>query len=179
MRSEYCKEIINKLVKDELEDKYFPLIFIGYPSYQLRKAINTSLINTVENIEEVRDLIEKYYNSMEEDVVYIQDISRIEYKAQDVLLKFLEESRLKIVLISSFDRIRPTIISRMKICLKSYFTPITSNFKSLREYSMVELENTEHKKVEILRDFPMVSYLKSRFGNLNPKLFNKVINVLD
>ena len=80
------------------------------------KQIYTGNIIYISNSEEARELIQELSGIELEKTLVIDDISNL-YR-DTILLKFLEETKLKLVLLASVDNLSDTLLSRIKIIKK-------------------------------------------------------------
>lgn len=107
------------------EAKIFPKLFIGTAAEAFRKYLkkhNYSYeINYIQSKDDLIDLINRFSNYKNYKLpVIISDISFLSCKDQSLLLKFIEDSKLNIILLASRDNILNTIISRVKEFRKYY-----------------------------------------------------------
>lgn len=80
------------------------------------KTLYTGNINYISNTEEARELIQNYSGITLEKPLVIDDVSNL-YR-DTILLKFLEETKLKLILLASQDNLDPIILSRVKTIKK-------------------------------------------------------------
>ena len=109
------------------EAKIFPKLFIGDAMrgfLRFNKANNYNYqVNFLTSREELIELIEAYSNYKNYNLpVIISDISFFNKEAQSLLLKFMDDTSLKIILLASRDNIIDTIISRVREVRKFYIT---------------------------------------------------------
>lgn len=96
----------------------YPRLYIGREYIRVLKSKVTFPINHVSK-EDLSDFISYYssISSMKYPLV-IEDISDYDIIRQSILLKFVEDSSLKIILLASEDNILSTILSRMSLVYK-------------------------------------------------------------
>lgn len=107
------------------QPRIFPKLFIAdaskaFISY-LKKHGYDYPINYISTREDLIDLIDQFsaYSNYNLPVI-ISDISFLNHKDQSLLLKFIEDSKLNVILLASRDNILNTIISRVKEFRKFY-----------------------------------------------------------
>lgn len=112
-------------------NKAFPLLIMGDAVTDFKKNYGDK-INTAENLEEMRELI-AYYTSISylDRPLVIEDISLFAKNGEGVLLKFVEETNLRLILLSRFDKVSNVLLSRVKLVVKYYKDPVTSQFMSV------------------------------------------------
>jgi hypothetical protein len=95
----------------------YPRLYIGKAARELKKRI-TFPIYQVTN-ESLKEFI-NYYSLIPKlnNPLIIEDLTYLSFEAQSNLLKFIEDSPLKIILLSSEDQIISTILSRMSLVYK-------------------------------------------------------------
>lgn len=103
----------------------FPKLFIGDAYYAFKKYLAKHNlpyeINYLNSSDELHDFIELYSNYKNYNLpVIIADVSFFNKKDQSCLLKFMDDTNLKIILLASRDNILDTIISRTKEFRKYY-----------------------------------------------------------
>lgn len=107
------------------EAKIFPKLFIGKAADAFKQFLKNNnynyTINYVIAREDLINLIDVYsrYKNYTLPVI-ISDISYFNKNDQSLLLKFIDDSKLNIILLASRDNILDTIISRVKEFRKYY-----------------------------------------------------------
>lgn len=105
----------------------YPRLYIGEAACEFRRKVRVPR-RSVFNGEDLVRIIDHYTGLSSLSVpLVIEDLSFLGEREQSLLLKFVEESSLRVVLLSKYDNIIPTIVSRMKLIHK-YTSNITSNF---------------------------------------------------
>lgn len=105
--------------------RVFPKLFIGaaaqsFKSY-LKKHNYTYEINYITDRDDLISLIETFSQFKNYTLpVIISDISFLKKKDQSLLLKFMDDTKLNIILLASRDNILDTIVSRVKEFRKFY-----------------------------------------------------------
>lgn len=139
----------------------FPLLIMGDAVTDFKKCY-VGKINTADNMEEMRELV-AYYTSIDklDRPLVIEDISLFAKNGEGVLLKFVEETKLDLILLSRFDKVSNVLLSRIKRVEKYYKDPVTSQFMSVSSgYQALQqtLEPSSHY-------YDKVRYM----GRLSPK----------
>lgn len=107
------------------QPKIFPKLFCGdaataFKSY-LKKHDYKYEINYISCREDLLNIIDTYSHYKNYTLpVIISDISFLKKKDQSILLKFMDDTDLKIILLASRDNILDTIISRVREFRKFY-----------------------------------------------------------
>lgn len=106
----------------------YPLVVIGSASVDFRRAYEGK-IDKIKDIEELREFVAYYSNikTLNRPVV-IDDLSFLPGASEGVLLKFLEETQLKVIVLSTYDKLSPVILSRVRMVIKYYRDKVTSEF---------------------------------------------------
>lgn len=106
----------------------YPRLYIGKAALEAKKCFTFPVYQVTK--ESLSEFI-SYYSSIHtmKHPLVIEDISYLPYDSQSNLLKFIEDSPLNIILLSSEDLIISTILSRMSLIYK-YREDIDSHFLS-------------------------------------------------
>ena len=111
----------------------------------------TGNIINIFNVENTRELIQELSGISLEKPLVIDDISLL-YRST-ILLKFIEESKLKLILLASKDNLSSTLLSRIKT-IKKY--PDESN----TSFNLTSIKDAEkHIKSEELNQDDTINYL--------------------
>lgn len=111
----------------------------------------TGNIINIFNVENTRELIQELSGISLEKPLVIDDISLL-YRST-ILLKFIEESKLKLILLASKDNLSSTLLSRIKT-IKKY--PDESNIS----FNLTSIKDAEkHIKSEELNQDDTINYL--------------------
>lgn len=123
-------EYLRSLVKSYGQPFEFPMGIVGSPARQVK--MNTTLpIRRVTSAEETADLIANYTGIRAMDFpLIIEDLAFLSPQTLQQLLKFLEESKISIVLLATYDVFTAPILSRLKVFIKSPLEKTSSNFLS-------------------------------------------------
>lgn len=163
-----------------LSDKtQFPILIIGDAVLAFKKFYDKP-INYVSNLNDLRDLI-AYYSGMSnlENIIVIDDISKLHKSAEGLLLKFVEDMDSRIILLSQFDVCSPVILSRCKNIVKKVDTKTTSKFSSFEacnnELEKLGRDTLYYQKVKVMgQTCPEYYYYETKF-----KANKKALEVLN
>ena len=109
----------------------YPRLYIGKAAQELKKRVSFPVYSiTKENIVEMIS----FYSTIPKlnNPLVLEDITYLSLNEQGMLLKFIEDSQLKIILLASEDNVIPTILSRMSLVYKIK-DKITSLFLSYKQ----------------------------------------------
>ena len=108
-----------------------PRLYIGKAAQELKKRIQFPVYQVTK--ETLSEFIE-YYSTIPvmKFPLVIEDLAYLPVDSQSNLLKFIEDSKLNIILLSSEDQIITTILSRMSLVYKIK-EKVVSDFNSPRQ----------------------------------------------
>lgn len=159
------------------QPKIFPKLFIGQAAKAFVSFINKNNynynINYIQSREDLISLIDTYSQYKNYNLpVIISDISYLNKADQSLLLKFMEDSNLKIILLASRDNILNTIISRVKEFRKYYV-----NNRDISFMNIANAYDNSKEELELLRD----SSIEDKcvvYNKYNPVLYyiNTLVN---
>lgn len=117
------KEFIDKVLSDR---DLCPCLMIGKYVNEFKRQYK-DVIERAYTLGDVRKLVEEYdgIENVHSGVLVIEGIGYLSSVGQNSLLKFIEESKLPIILLSYNDKISPIVMSRMKIVVKRWY-PVKS-----------------------------------------------------
>ena len=176
------------IVQSVLESERFcPCLLLGKYSNEFKKRYNGS-IHVVYNINDVKELVENYSGKKGDRHFVIDGVGFLNEQAQQPLLKFIEESRLPIVLLSYFDSVSPIIMSRMMCIYKDSgsnlpksllgTTGVGDCFDKLREMDVEDGGLSFRDRIKFYSEnCPLGYYLESKHGRYD-SLLVKVGGVL-
>ena len=109
----------------------YPRLYIGKAAQELKKRIQFPVYQVTK--ETLSEFIE-YYSTIPvmKFPLVIEDLAYLPVDSQSNLLKFIEDSKLNIILLSSEDQIITTILSRMSLVYKIK-EKVVSDFNSPRQ----------------------------------------------
>lgn len=177
------------------QPKIFPKLFIGdavksFITYMNKNNYNYP-INYIYSKEDLIDLIDRfsYYANYNQPVI-ISDISYLNKQGQSLLLKFIDDSKLKIILLASRDNILNTVISRVREYRKFYYSDPNKTISFINPNRAREMFNNDHKddledtstldKQMIMCNYNPIlvydDYLVSKYNNSNRE---KLLSILE
>jgi hypothetical protein len=109
-----------------------PLLIIGEARLLFIKAWKYK-INNISNLNDLRELVNYYATIQDNKPIVIDDLSLLQPNALRVLLKFVEESKTPLILLSSFDNIDSILLSRIKTFIR-FEEKIQSSFLNLNDF---------------------------------------------
>lgn len=152
-----------------LNDDSYPVLILSGAVIDFKRSYQGQIIR-LSTVEEVREFV-SYYTAISalERPLVIEDLSFLPDFCEGLLLKFIEESPLRIVVLSAFDTVSPVLLSRFKKVVKYSKEKVDSEFcKASVGYQKLE---------ETLRPdshfFDKVRYM----GKLSPKLYYLECNI--
>lgn len=126
----------------------YPILIIGSYVTDFKKSIKIPMYH-VENLNDVKDFV-SYYSGIKhlDRPVVLEDISFLNKQVEGQLLKFIEETSLKIIVLSYYDKNSLIFLSRFKTVVKAMKDKTTSLFLPMKQgYSKIEqatVENTPY-----------------------------------
>lgn len=174
------------------QPKIFPKLFIGQAAKAFVSFINKNNynynINYIQSREDLISLIDTYSKYKNYNLpIIISDISYLNKADQSLLLKFMEDSNLKIILLASRDNILNTIISRVKEFRKYYVNNRDISFMNIAnayDNSKEELEflkdsSIEDKCVIYNKYNPVLYYINTLVNKRSTGDREKLLNLLE
>lgn len=168
-------KIINSLV--------FPAMFIGDAVADFKKEFR-GYINTVQTLDELREFV-SYYNGIEDldRILVLEDISFLPRGSEGTLLKFVEETSLRLVMLSRFDKVSNIMLSRIKTVIKYYneevssqFLPVSKGYSGIEE--MLKESSSYYDKIRYMGKLsPKMIYLEKNIRQSRNK--NKIMSFVD
>ena len=140
---DYNKLDMNVFIEKLLEHvEMCPCLLIGKYVTEFKKVYKDT-IERVYTLDDVRNLIDSYdgVSSVNSKFLVLDGIGYLSHVGQNSLLKFIEESKLPIIILSYGDKISPIIMSRMKIIVKRWDVVKNLNFSSVSTYMVLDRVN--------------------------------------
>lgn len=111
----------------------YPVLLMGKAVADFKRVCDYPIIK-VTNPDEIRDMV-SYYNSITrlDRPLIIEDLAFLSSSCDGLLLKFVEESKLKLILLSTYDKATPVLLSRVKKVIKYYDGGVSSEFMKVSE----------------------------------------------
>lgn len=162
--------IVNNILKDP--KKLTPCVLIGGSLVSTFKRCFKGTIETIYSIDDVRRVVDEYdgIESVNSGILALVGVGALYETGQNSLLKFIEEAKLPIVILSSNDRVSPIIMSRVKFTYKLVNPIEDMKFEHMKSgLNRVEqaLEDVRDKSLadkELAEVYAMVDYCPELFG---------------
>lgn len=163
-----------------------PCLMIGMYVQEFKKQYK-DVIERVYNIDNVRDLIDSYegVTRVNSKFLVLDGVGYLSATGQNSLLKFIEESKVPIILLSYRDKVSPIIMSRMKVIVKRCSKVKNLDFSSVSDTltfideknSTREEKMSEVEEVQIMANMcPSLYSIKQqagdRYGYSNKRLID-------
>lgn len=173
--------------------KIFPKLFIGSAAKAFTQFIKRNnfdyTINYIQSREDLISLIDTYSKYKNYNLpIIISDISYLNKSDQSLLLKFMEDTNLKIILLASRDNILNTIISRVKEFRKYYTDFRDINFMSISKareecknvLNTLDADSSIEDKLIVYNKFnPVLGYMNSLVSKRSFNDREKLLNLLE
>ena len=106
------------------DDWRFPMLFIGAEHFRFLSWYD-GLVHKFNSISEIREFVERYTGvvSLGNRLLVIDDLAYFPKGGMDCFLKFMEESVLRLVFLSSYDCCSAVFLSRVFLVVKSPLKP--------------------------------------------------------
>ena len=176
---DYSKQVLD-VVKNIRSNS--PVILMA-DAVTVFKKLYSGPIKEVSSIEDVRDLVSYYYgiDNLNRPLI-IEDLCLLTDSASFLLLKLVEEAKFPIILLSSYDKVSPIILSRCKYILKfsiadvsSLFMSASSGKEAMEEY--LSEDSNQMDKYRWMRDnSPQLYYYSIRCNNVSN--VDKILKIL-
>lgn len=167
-------EYIYNIMKDVTNKT--PILLIGNAMYIFKKLYRGHIYH-IENTEDAKNIISKFYGVSYEKPIVIEDISFL-YR-DTILLKLIEDIKLPIILLSTEDNISNTLKSRINTFIK--FPNDTVKCEYIKVLDALEyIEQTELKNESLdkyIAEFcPEIARLNYKMKNRKNK--DKLLQIL-
>lgn len=130
---------------------------------------------SVSTVEEARQTIHDLRGVVSSHPAVLTDVSRLHHK-QSILLKFVEESQLPLILLSSRDNITSVLLSRMKrVVKKTEIVPVERDDPQALKELMGE-EGVD--RGEVVRNCPSMSEFFYLFGRTRIPVKTKLLDIV-
>lgn len=161
----------------------FPMLVIGSAVLDFKKACSDPIVQ-VTDTQSLREVV-AYYSSIAvlDRLLIIEDLSFLPKGAEVTLLKFVEETSLKLVLLSYYDVVSPILLSRCKVVVKYQKEPTESAFLSPADGSKkideLVVENTSYyDRVRYMGKYsPKVYFLEKMLGTARNR--DKILSMIE
>lgn len=159
------EDFVSYLIKNP---ELTPCLLVGKYVNAFKRTFDGT-IERAYTLNNVRNLIDEYdgISSVNSGLLVIEGVGYLSATGQNSMLKFIEESKLSIVLLSYQDNVINTIRSRMKIFLKSV-DPV-KDFKYVSEHDCMDAILEKQSKDANFKDSLVIQYM----ANNCPKLYGR------
>jgi hypothetical protein len=107
-----------------------PVLLVGGAMFIFKKMYRGNIYR-LENTDDAKDFIERFYNIEYNKPIVVEDISLL-YR-DTILLKLVEEIKLPLILLASEDNISNTLQSRIKTYIKYPVNEIKCSYNKILE----------------------------------------------
>lgn len=106
----------------------FPMIIMGGAVQDFKKSYHGPIVRC-SSVEEVREFV-SYYSGIRslDRVLVMEDLSFLPEMCEGLMLKFVEETKLNLIILSLFDKVSSVMLSRMKEVIKYSLFEVKSEF---------------------------------------------------
>lgn len=149
------------------------------------KHIYKDVIERVYTLNGVKRIVEEYdgIEHVNSGVLVLEGIGNLSDVGQNSLLKFIEESKLPIIILSYNDRVSPIIMSRMKIVVKKWYDIKKFDFIKVKDAMKAMNEKKkdpsfdEYQQVQFMADncpalYSVMKQAGNPFDYSNPRMIN-------
>ena len=163
---------------------YCPCLLIGKYVNVFKREFK-GVIERAYTLSDVRRLVEEYdgISHVNSDYLVLDGVGYLSSVGQNSLLKFIEESKLPIVLLSYTDKISHIILSRMKFVLKKWygvkslqFSSVGDTIKALKEKK--DKDSNFNEMQYIADNCPSLYALRQQAGDSLEYINNKMISIM-
>lgn len=175
---------INRLLEST---EMCPCLLVGKYVNEFKRVFKGHIL-TVYTLENVRNVIESYSGLREVQGGYLvlEGVGYLSDSGQNSLLKFIEESRVPLILLSYNDRVSPIILSRMKIVVKRWetvkglkFISPKEAFRNVRDKKDNDKDFREYQEIQYYADnCPSAYSLKMLAGDSYDSITDRILSVL-
>lgn len=161
-----------------------PVILIG-DAVVMFKKMYSGPIREVYTSDDVRDVVSDYYgiDNLTHPLI-IEDLAMLSSSSSFLILKLVEEAKFPIILLSSYDKVSPILLSRCKTIVKFSLTTINSQFMSAyrgRE-AMDDYLGDGSARIDQLRwmrdNSPVLYYYENKVANKSKSSVEKMLGLI-
>lgn len=167
------------------EENRCPILFIGRYVNAFKRVYkgNITRIYTLDN---VRTVLQEYdgIDEIRNHFLVLEGVGNLSGIGQNSLLKFIEESKLNLILLSYNDKVLSTILSRMRTVMKSWYPVKELKFLGMATANSVLKEKKqqgmkEYEEIQFLADnCPSLYSLKEQAGNSYDFMNRRLLDVI-
>ena len=170
-----------------LNNKYMcPCLMIGKYVNDFKK-IYKDVIERVYSLKDVKRVVDEYdgVENVNSGVLVLEGVGYLSDTGQNSLLKFIEESKLPIIILSYNDKVSPIIHSRMKIVVKRWYDVKNLDFLKVREAQKIlnekkkESDFKEYEEIQFMADScPTLYSIRMQAGDPFDYANSRMINIM-
>ena len=155
------KDFINKVISTP---DLCPCLMIGRYVNEFKK-IFTGTIERTYSLKDVKRVVEEYegITGVNSGVLVLEGVGYLSDAGQNSLLKFIEESKVPIIILSYNDKVSPIIHSRMKLVVKRWYEVKNLDFVRVKE---AQRELREKKKDSDFKEYQEIQYMAENCPSL-------------
>lgn len=177
------EDFINKLLSD---DNLTPCLLVGR-YVNIFKHIYDGYIQRTYSLNDVEHLIEEYegIENVNSKFLVLEGVGNLSLTGQNSLLKFIEESKVPLILLSYNDKVINTIRSRMKIVAKLWYPVKSLSFSRVKDAQKAfnEKKRDENFKgnaeIQFIADnCPRLYALRESSGDIYDFNNQKMLNIM-
>lgn len=163
-----------------------PALLIGKAANEFKRAYKGDIVR-IYTFDEVKIMLDEYegISSVESGVLVLDGIGYLSSAGQDALLKFLEESKVPIILLSFTDKVSPIIMSRMKTVIKIWFQVKSLTFMNVPTAREALAEKKRDGKMRFLEEVqfmadncPSLYALSQQSGDLYDRYNDRILDLI-
>lgn len=131
---------------------YCPCLLLGKLAVEFKRQYKGKIF-LVGNLEAVRGVVNEYsgISDLEGRYCVLDGVGFLSDIGQNSLLKFIEESKFPVILLSYYDKVSPIIMSRMKFVFKAPIMEV-DNLKFMRAEDCFNALDEKSKQEELTMD---------------------------
>ena len=177
--------VINRLLNKDYS--ICPCLLIGKSVNVFKRGFDGNVIR-IYNLEDVRNVVEEYsgISNVRDGVLVLEGIGYLSNVGQNSLLKFIEESKIPLILLSYKDKISAIILSRMKVVYKLWypvkslsFSRVGDAIKALEEKKQGNNKMSESEEVQFLADnCPTLYSINQQAGDKFDYMNKRMISIM-
>ena len=178
------KEFIQKVLDNR---SMCPCLMIGKYVNDFKK-IYKDVIERVYTLKDVKRVVDEYdgIESVNSGVLVLEGVGYLSDAGQNSLLKFIEESKLPLIILSYNDKVSPIIMSRMKVVVKRWYDVKNLDFLKVREAQKAINEKKressdfkEYQEVQLMADScPTLYSIRMQAGDPFDYANQRMINIM-
>lgn len=163
-----------------------PCLMIGKYVNEFKRMYK-DVIERVYTLKDVKRVVEEYegVDNVNSGVLVLEGVGYLSDTGQNSLLKFIEESKLPIIILSYNDSVSPIIHSRMKTVVKRWYEVKSLDFMKVGDAQRTlnekkrESDFKEYQEIQFMADYcPPLYSIKELAGDPFDYSNNRLINIM-